>query len=294
MPHASAKDGVKLYYEETGSGTPLVFVHEMGADCRNWEPQVRFFSRFYRCIAFNARGYPPSEVPSDPDQYSQQHARDDVIAVMDHLHIDKAHIVGLSQGGFAVLHVAMKYPQRARSIVAAGAGSGAPPQIVQQFRKEANAAADMIEREGILAWADRYAVGPARVQYQNKDPRGWAESIRMLKEHSPLGTALTLRGYQGKRPSLYDLTDDLKRIEVPTLIITGDEDEPCVDPSVFLKRTIPSSGLLVIPKTGHACNLEEPDAFNRALQDFFLAVELGKWGKRDPRASTQSILGLDK
>ena len=104
MPYAVADDGVKLYYEETGSGLPLVFVHEFAGDHRSWEPQVRCFARRYRCIGFNARGYPPSDVPEDVARYSQARARDDVAAVLSHLGIDRAHVVGLSMGGFAVLH----------------------------------------------------------------------------------------------------------------------------------------------------------------------------------------------
>ena len=101
MPHLSTDDGVRLYYEETGTGTPIVFVHEFAGDYRSFEAAVRYFSRRYRCIAYNARGYPPSDVPEDSARYSQERARDDIRAVMDALNIDKAHFVGLSMGGFA-------------------------------------------------------------------------------------------------------------------------------------------------------------------------------------------------
>ena len=127
MPHLTTDDGVKLYYEETGSGIPIVFVHEFAGDYRAWEPQVRYFSRRYRCITYNARGYPPSDVPKEPGRYSQDRARDDIRAVLDALKIDKAHIVGLSMGGFATLHFGFTYPDRARSLVIAGCGYGAEP-----------------------------------------------------------------------------------------------------------------------------------------------------------------------
>src|ERR1700749_4672048 len=110
MPHVTTDDGIKLYYEETGSGTPIVFVHEFAGDCRSYESQVRYFSRGYRCIAFNARGYPPSDVPGDVERYSQDRAGDDIHAVLDALRIDKAHIAGLSMGGFATLHFGFTYP----------------------------------------------------------------------------------------------------------------------------------------------------------------------------------------
>ena len=76
MPYAEADDG-RLYYEDTGSGTPIVFVHEFAGDLRSWEPQVRALARRHRCITFNARGYPPSDVPDDPKAYSQMVAADD-------------------------------------------------------------------------------------------------------------------------------------------------------------------------------------------------------------------------
>jgi pimeloyl-ACP methyl ester carboxylesterase len=126
---------------------------------------------------------------------------------------------------------------------------------------------------------------------QNKDPRGWHEFAEMLKEHSTLGSALTQRGVQNRRPSLYDLTDRMKTITAPTLIMTGDEDFPCLEPGLLMKRTIPSAGLVVMPNSGHAINLEEPAAFNRHLEEFFHAVDVGAWRNRDPRAMAGTILG---
>src|SRR5215813_3904894 len=136
MPKLTTDDGVQLYYEETGSGTPVVFVHEFGGDHRSWEPQVRYFARRYRCVAYNARGYPPSDVPADPASYSQERARDDIRAVLDALGITTAHVVGLSMGGFATLHFGLAYPSRAVSLVVAGCGYGAEPGKRQQFHDD--------------------------------------------------------------------------------------------------------------------------------------------------------------
>ena len=289
MPHAKTRDGVNLYFEETGTGTPIVFVHEFAGDHRSWEPQIRFFSRYYRCIAYGARGYPPSDVPSDPNAYSQQHARDDVIAVMDHLGIAKAHVVGLSMGGFATVHVGITYPQRALSLVVAGCGYGSEPSQKAQFRNESEEVARHIEQEGGKYLAEKYSLGAARVQLQNKDPRAWREFADQLAQHSPTGSALTQRGVQAQRPSLWELKDSIAKIEVPTLIVTGDEDEACLEASLFLKRQIMTSALVVLPRTGHTLNIEEPDAFNRALSEFYLAQASGRWGKRDPRSITTTM-----
>jgi pimeloyl-ACP methyl ester carboxylesterase len=292
MPYADA-EGAKLYFEETGSGFPIVFVHEFAGDMRSWEPQLRYFGRFYRCIAYNARGFPPSDVPEDPALYSQDIATDDITAVMKAAGTETAHVVGLSMGGFAAAHFAMRYGHLAKSVVVAGCGYGAESSRRAQFKAEAEATADRFEREGMEKMARIYGAGPTRVQLENKDPRGYAEFVSQLAEHSVRGSANTLRGVQAVRPSLYALEDALKAVTVPTLIVTGDEDEPCLEPGVFMKRTIPTSGLVVIPKTGHACNLEEPEAFNGALREFFLAVEQGRWGARDPRSVSSSILSQD-
>jgi pimeloyl-ACP methyl ester carboxylesterase len=290
MPHLTTDDGVKLYYEDCGSGIAIVFVHEFAGDYRAWEPQVRYFSRRYRCITYNARGYPPSDVPEDGERYSQDRARDDIRAVLDALSIEAAHIVGLSKGGFATLHFGFTYPRRARSLVIAGAGYGAAPDKRAQFAEEAEHAARKFEAGMAKAAAD-YALGPTRVQLQNKDPRGWKEFAEQLAEHSAAGAAHTLRGVQKRRPSLFDLTDKMAAITAPTLIMTGDEDWPCLEPALLMKRKIATSGLVVMPNAGHAINLEDPAAFNQHLADFFHAVDVGAWRHRDPRAMKDTILG---
>lgn len=288
MAFAVGTDGTRLYAEETGTGIPLLFVHEFAGDHRSWEPQVRDFARRYRCITYNARGYPPSDVPDSAAGYSQEQAVADAVSVLDHFAIVQAHVVGLSMGGFCTLHLGLAHPDRARSLVVAGCGYGAEPAARDRFRAESEANAAAFESDPGAA-ARAYALGPARVQLQGKDPRGWAEFADQLAEHSGLGSALTLRGVQMRRPSLYDLRERLMGITVPTLIITGDEDELCLDADLMLKRTIRSSALAVLPRTGHACNLEEPDLFNRLVQDFLTTVDAGRWALRDPRSVSEHL-----
>lgn len=290
MPHLTTDDGVQLYYEETGKGVPIVFVHEFAGDLRSYEPQMRHFSRRYRCVAYNARGYPPSDVPTDLARYSQDRARDDIRSVIDALGLERPHIVGVSMGGFATLHFGLNYAERARSLVVGGCGYGAEPAKRAQFQAEAEAAAQRFETMPIEQAAERYGQGPGRRQLLDKDPRGFAEFARNLAEHSALGSALTLRGVQKMRPSLYEMTDRLSRLTVPTLVMSGDEDESCLEPSLMLKRTIPSAGLAILPRTGHALNLEEPALFNRLCGEFFHQVESGRWTLREPGAHAGRIL----
>jgi pimeloyl-ACP methyl ester carboxylesterase len=281
MPTITTSDGVNLHAEDTGTGDPIVFVHEFAGDHRSWEQQVRFFSHRYRCITYSARGYLPSDVPDDAGAYSQARVAADIADVMDGLKIDKAHVVGLSMGGFATLHFGLTYPGRALSLVAAGAGAGSDPDYHARFKREAVETADMIEARGMEAFAEIYGGAATRKTLRDKDPRGFAEFQRQLAEHSAKGSANTMRGYQGTRPSLYDFETRFAAMTVPTLFVVGDEDDHCLKPSVFLKGVIPSSGLAVLPKTGHAVNLEDPAQFNGLVADFLAQVEHGCWPVRD-------------
>jgi pimeloyl-ACP methyl ester carboxylesterase len=290
MPYVTADDGVRLYYEEAGTGIPIVFVHEFAGDYRSYEPQMRHFARRYRCVAYNARGYPPSDVPDDPASYSQARARDDLRDIVDRLSLARPHVVGISMGAFATLHFGLSYPALARSLVIAGCGYGARPDQRAQFQAESEAAATRFETAMMEDAARAYALGPTRLQLLAKDPRGWEEFRRLLTEHSPRGSALTLRGVQKMRPSLFDLTDAMRAITTPTLVMAGDEDDPCLEASLLMKRTISSAALAILPRTGHALNLEEPTLFNTLLDDFFHTVESGRWMLRDPRSATGRIL----
>ena len=292
MPYATTDDGVRLYYEESGTGTPVIFVHEFAGDHRAWEPQLRHFARRYRVITYAARGYPPSDVPEDPARYSQARATDDIAAVLDHLTIDRAHVVGLSMGGFATLHFGFRHPQRALSLCVAGCGYGAEKNESEKFRAEVAAVSAFLAQCSGAEFAAKYAYGPTRVQFQNKDPRGFAEFEQQLAEHSMLGSRNTQLGVQGQRPSLYDLVDQMKALTVPVLVLTGDEDWPCLQPALLMKQNIPTAALSVVPNCGHTINLEAPDAFNQIVGEFIAQVDAGRWPTRDPRATVGSILGM--
>lgn len=290
MPFVTTDDDIKLFYESVGSGETIIFVHEFAGDHRSWEPQMRYFGQRYHCISFNARGYPPSDVPAG-EHYSQNRARDDIRAVMDVLDVSTANVIGLSMGGFAALHFGFTYPERTRSLVIAGCGYGAEPDQRKKFADEAQATASNIETQSMEQFAIQYALGPTRVQFQNRDPRGWQEFANQLREHSTEGSANTMRGVQKSRPSLYDLQDKIKRISAPTLIITGDEDWPCLGPAIMMKQAIQTAGLVVMPNAGHTINLEDPAQFNAHVEYFLHGVDSNSWPHRDPRAMTNNILG---
>jgi pimeloyl-ACP methyl ester carboxylesterase len=283
-------DGVRLHYEVTGEGTPVVFVHEFSGDHRSWEPQVRYLSRRYRCVTYAARGYPPSDVPADPARYSQDIAVSDLLALLDHLEVERAHLVGLSMGGFTVLHFGLRHRERVHSLAIAGVGYGSSPAPDPRWREEVAALADFYA-EDTPAAAASHAQAPGRIAFLVKDPRGWQEFADHLAQHPGVGAANTMRGIQGGRPNLYDLEPELRALDVPLLVIIGDEDEPCLEPGLFLKRVVPTAGLAVLPRSGHTVNLEEPDRFNQVVADLIATVEAGRWSARDPRSRGEYQLG---
>jgi proline iminopeptidase len=284
MPYATTKDNVKLYYEEAGSGSPVLFSHEYAADYRNWEPQMRYFARRHRCITYSARGYSPSDVPKDWKDYSYKHWVEDLVAVLDHLKIDKAHVVGLSMGAYTAAVLGFTYPNRALSLTIAGAGTGSERALVEEFRKNSKQVAEDFLKKGTPEVVKAYGANPARIPFLVKDPRGFEAFNKMFAEHDALGSSNTVRGFQAERPSIYDFEAELRKVTVPSLIVCGDEDEPCLEPSFFLKQWMPTSGLVVLPKTGHVVNQEEPALFNEAVADFIARVEAGRWPVRDPRS----------
>jgi pimeloyl-ACP methyl ester carboxylesterase len=277
--------GVKLFYEVTGSGDTIIWIHEFAADYRTWEGQVRHFSRDYRCVTYNARGYPPSDVPEEGAAYTYEYHRDDILRIMNALGIEMAHLVGLSMGAYAGLQFAMAYPDRTLSLVFSSGGSGAPRGDSEQFRRDTREGADRLINEGMAAGAQGLAMGATRIQLLNKNSRGWAEFRTFMAAHSALGSALTLMNYQALRPSLYDYEAQLRQLDIPVLLAVGDEDDPVVDVNIFLKRTLPRAGLWIHPKTGHGINLEEPGEYNRRIAEFLSAVERGTWHRRDSRAN---------
>jgi len=277
MPQASI-DGVDIYYEETGQGFPLVFSHEFAGDHRSWTPQVRFFTRRYRTVVYCARGYPPSTVPDDPAAYSEEQSVEDLYGLIRHLGIKKAHIVGLSMGGNVALKIGLAHPEVCASLVVAGAGFGSTDP--DEFRANARQTADLFESQGMESVAEVYARGPSRLRFEQKDPHGFAEVLAQLKTHSTLGSAMTMRNVQGKRKTVYEVADQLPSLQVPTLVVAGDEDELALEPALLMKRKIPRCGLAIVPNTGHTVNLEEPALFNQLVLDFLTAVDQNRWEAR--------------
>jgi pimeloyl-ACP methyl ester carboxylesterase len=284
--------GVKLHFEENGHGYPIIFVHEFGADLREWEAQVRYFSRAYRCITYNARGYPPSDVPEDAALYGWEYSVEDIAAVMRGLGVERAHVVGLSMGGYAALQFGLRYPEKVSAIVAAAAGSGSLPSQRHVWLREASFLASAFIERGMETMAQKMAHSPTRIQLKYKDPKSWQDFTEHLRQHSAQGMANTMARYQSLRPSLYDFRSQFSRLAIPVLLAVGDEDVPCLETNLMLKSTLPAAGLWICPNTGHAINLEEPAAFNSHVESFLSAVERGSWRRAYPKTELCSEAAL--
>lgn len=272
MPHATAADGVRLYYETHGSGPPVIFVHELAGSCHSFDPQVAEWKARFQCTAYNARGYPPSDVPLSVDFYGQDFAASDIGAVMDALGLADAHVMGVSMGSAATLQFALRHPARARSITLCSIGSGSD-LAPGEFAANMEAMAKFVEANDMRRLAEHYGEQPTRKRLKDKNPAEYHNFIAQLSAMSAQGITNTMRGVQSRRPPLYAHKDAIAAMATPALVVLGEEDEPCIKPSHFLKVTLPGARLEIIPKTGHAVNLEAPALVNRLVADFIDAVE---------------------
>jgi len=293
MPYVDAS-GARLYVEASGQGYPIIFIHEFASDLRGWESQFEHFSRGFRCIAYNARGYPPSDVPEDAACYGWELAVDDIAAVMHGLSIERAHLVGLSMGGYAALQFGLRYPEKVSAIVAASVGSGSHPTQRDAWLRETSVLSRIFIDHGMVAMAERMARGPARIQLKYKDPGSWQEFIFRLRQHSPQGMSHTMARCQALRPSLHDLRDQFSEMTTPVLLAVGDEDAACLETNLMLKSALADAGLWICPNTGHGINLEEPAAFNAQIESFLAAAERGGWRRGCPGTEPQAVLQLHR
>ncbi|MGY4307858.1 pimeloyl-ACP methyl ester carboxylesterase [Bradyrhizobium sp. USDA 4369] len=263
MPYIEAS-GARLYFEESGYGYPIIFIHEFASDMRGWDAQVSRFCRGYRCIAFNARGYPPSDVPENLLSYGWEIAVDDVAALMRGLEIERPHLVGLSMGGYTALQFGLRHPDKVNAIVAASVGSGSHLSHRDAWLKETSVLARLFSEHGMASLAERMARGPARIQLRYKDPRGWQEFIERLRRYSPQGMSNTMARCQALRPSLDEMCNQLSKMTIPVLLAVGDEDARCLEPNLLLKFHAPQCRTLDQPKhrpcdqSGRARDFQRP------------------------------------
>jgi pimeloyl-ACP methyl ester carboxylesterase len=265
MPLA-ALENIRLYYEEHGRGPALLLAHGHACGVRSWDPQLRGLTDQYRVIVYDARGHGLSEAPREPSAYSQRHMVDDLCGLMDHLGLDKAAVGGLSMGGNVALNFAFVHPERVSALILADTGAGSDDTARMVARSLQGA--DVLESRGIEAYTDWAMTHPAFTRFASRGPAEERFIRSCLMTNRAHGLALSTRGVQAKRPSIYALEPQLRRLDMPVLLIVGEHDEACVPVHAFMGRTIPNVAHHVLPGAGHLTNLEAPEAFNQLVAEF--------------------------
>ena len=265
MPLAEV-NGVRLYYEVTGKGRPVVFVHGFGCGIRTWDPQVSALSRTHRVIAYDVRGHGLSDAPADAAAYSQATSVEDLRQLLDVLRVRRAAVAGLSMGGNIALNFALAHPTRVSALVVADTGAGSDAHGDWVATTHAFAAA--VEAGGTEAFADMAMANPLFAPFCSKSRSAQRFMRSCLMTHRARGIAHTAREVLAKRPRIYELEAQLAALRVPTLLIVGDGDDICLKVHDFMARTIPGARSMVLRRTGHLSNLESPTAFNAAVGRF--------------------------
>jgi pimeloyl-ACP methyl ester carboxylesterase len=252
--------GVAIAYEDTGQGSPLVLVHGHPFDRSMWREQVRAFSSHCRVITFDLRGYGGTTVI--PGTTSLEEFARDTAGLLDYLDVTDIILGGLSMGGQIVLEFYRLFPQRARALILSDTFAQLDTDERRQARYDT---ADRLVNEGMRRYADEVLTKMIAPRTLDEQPEVAAHVLSMMWGTPPEGAAAALRG----RAERQDYTSLLPEIAVPTLIIVGSDDEfTPVSDAEFMRERIPNSQMVVIEKTGHIPNMEDPKEFNRVVEEF--------------------------
>ena len=265
--------GVNINYEDIGDGYPILLMHGFSSNLQSWDEQVPALQDKYRVVRFDSRGHGGSESPDDPAEYSQEILVEEALHLMDTLHLDKVNACGLSMGGNVALNLAIHHPDRVHAAIIAstGAGSSADDGFINEFK----ILTDMLDKGDLASFTEALMASPLSATFQKLRPDLVEYTKERAKSNNSRGLANTIRGVQMKRNSILTLKDKLKNLDVPSLVVVGEYDAPCVEPANFMGRHIPRSYLAVFPETGHIVNQERPEDFNRAMINFLNDVESG-------------------
>ena len=265
MPIARVRD-VSLYYEVAGRGAPLVLVHGFACGVRSWDPQVRVLSRHRRVVTYDVRGHGLSDAPPEAAAYSQATSVADLHALLAHLKIGRAVVGGLSMGGNIALNFALAHPAMVSALIVADTGAGSDE--AGDWAAGPRAFADVLNRGGVEAFADMAAQHPLFARYVAQGPEAERFVRSCLMTHRARGLAHTALEVLAKRPSIYSLDARLRALGVPTLLIVGEYDTPCLKTHRFMADVLPKARHVVLRGAGHLTNLEAPAAFNAAVKSF--------------------------
>jgi pimeloyl-ACP methyl ester carboxylesterase len=243
-------NGIEIDYEVSGGGPAVLLSHGYSATRRMWDAQHRVLGERHRVISWSMRGHGETESPTDPARYSAALTVGDMRALLGDLGVRRAVIGGLSLGGYVSLAFYLEHPEMVRALVICDSGPG--------YRS-----ADARE-----AWNARALERAAALEARGLDALGKSREVReaVALHRSAQGLAHAARGMLAQEGSR--VIDGLVSIQVPTLIIVGDQDQPFLAPCEYMAKKIPGARLELIRDAGHSSNLDQPEAFNRVLLDF--------------------------
>ncbi len=256
MPYLD-RDGVEIYYETHGTGPALLLTHGYSATSQMWQGQIDALSKRHTLILWDMRGHGQSASPRDETKYSEELTTADMAALLDEGGFDDAVIGGLSLGGYMSLAFHTDYPDRTKALLIIDTGPGFKKDAPrEEWNKTAQARAEAIEAKGARALEGRSA---EQAQSQHKDIEGLAWAARYL---------LTQKNDR--------VIQSLPHIAVPSLVIVGADDKPFLAASDYMANKIPGAEKVVIPNAGHAANIDQPQAFNEAVEKFLSQRVVGR------------------
>ncbi|MBL7211010.1 MAG: alpha/beta hydrolase [Desulfobacteraceae bacterium] len=260
---------VSLYYEQTGEGEAIVFLHGYTGSTQDWADQVKAVSDRYKAIAIDNRGHGKSEAPKAEEDYSINIFSEDLYALLRQLGIDRCCLVGHSMGGFISLQFILDHPELVKALVLVDTSSGdfeRAPGFVE-FRAKLD---ELARNEGLEAAFEYDAANnPMRIERFQKHPELREVTRRKVMNTSVDGYVYVARTFGKWQP----VTGRLNEIAVPTLIFLGEEDAPFIKASQTMKESIKDSRLVTVPGVGHSPHEEAPDLFNKAFLDFLSKIE---------------------
>lgn len=255
MPHVQV-NGAQIYYEEHGTGTPLLLGHGFAGTTAMWEPQVEPLSQRTRLITYDLRGHGQSDAPADPDLYSADIAVADLYGLLSHLGVERGVIGGLSLGGVLALRFYLAHPEMVQALILADTGPGfRNPEAMARWNETCDDRARILESGGMAAFA---ATPYGESDYYTKP--------EIMARLNPIGLANVSR----KVMSQFDarVIEVLPNIKVPTLILCGEQDTDFLVATDYMGKKIPNAQVVMIPNAGHGANVDQPEAFNRAILEF--------------------------
>jgi pimeloyl-ACP methyl ester carboxylesterase len=249
-----------------GKGPPVVLLHGLGCGRRMWFHQILALQDRFRVIAYDQRGHGLTDAPAIATEYSAAYLARDLVGVLDALKIERAAIVGFSLGGGPALALAASKPERVSRLVLADVGAGAddPVKIEGMVRRWVKlidqGAADELVCE--MLRSELFKI------YARRNNRSLEHMAALIRATPLNGLRFTLSEVLAKRKSLFRLTDVLKAVRAPTLVVVGQHDYVCSKASKLIAQTIPNAALRIIEDSGHISPLEQPAAFTTALVEF--------------------------